>query len=253
MNNSIVILGSGNSLRNGDNLSKPENLEIWSHLNNIPTFGINWIFKYYFPTIVMYADSQFYETEKENVDKHPLVIGKQDGYYKRRGSVELGKNIILLPITNVWQGEDSWKKGFYCSRLTGIIAITLAYCLGFKNIYLLGFDNKEIDGRTHFYQGEPKIGWRKENDRLATGMGRNEHGEYNTSVYNNEKELDEIYNPFLSLPTDVRIINVSPQSRITAFNKLTHKEFYGILDSRKEINQDEVRKEMRSIIEEKIK
>jgi hypothetical protein len=252
MQNSIVLIGSGNSIRQGDNQSSPQNLEVWNKLINIPTLSINWGYRFIQSTIAMYGDYQFYIAEKKQLDNHPLIIGKQDGYYKRKESVELGKNVTLLPTANVWYGQDSWKKGIYCSMLTGIAAVTLAYLLGFKRIFLLGADGCEIDGRTHFYQGEPNIGvtltaMGEEN----TGIGKNKEGRYRTSPYNSEKELNDWYAPLLNIPTDVKIFNVSPQSKLYAFTKLNYDEFYAMIKDESSFNQDELRNEIRQYIKER--
>ena len=253
MQNSIVIIGSGNSIRNGDNQSSPQNLEVWNKLTNIPTIAINWSHRFINSTIAMYGDYQFYIAEKEKLDGHPLIIGKQDGYYQRKESIKVGQNVILLPTANAWHGGDSWKKGVYCSQLTGIAAITVAYLLGFKRIFLLGADGCEIDGKTHFYQGEPNIGITlTAMGEEHTGVGKNREGKYRTSPYNSEKELNNWYSPLLNIPTDIKIFNVSPLSRIHAFTKLNYDEFYAMIKDEPIVNQEELRHEIKQIIKEKI-
>ena len=125
-------------------------------------------------------------------------------------------------------------------------SLTLAITLGFKTIFLLGADGKEINGKTHFYQGliDPK-------DKRWHGVGKKQTG-YKTSTYNDPDKINNRwYAPFQDLE-GITIYNVSPESAIDVFLKIDYTTFYKQVHPGS-VNQDEVRDKIKSYILDKIK
>lgn len=253
MKDRCIIIGSGNSIRRGDYKTRTADLPIWNLIKDEYTIGINWSKNYFDSTILLYTDYQFWQQEKESLEKLPLVISSQDGFYGKElnkpfKQIYKFKNIYLLPFNSTYAGFDSWKKGFYSRKLSGLFAISLAINLGFKEIYLLGMDCCAIDNRTHFYQGDSNAGIKNINNIISTGVGLDSNGQYKTSIYNN-KNINSNYEPFLN--EDINIYNVSPESKITIFQKINYSKFEFLLKTNPiKINQQEKREEFISLHKE---
>jgi len=250
----IVIIGAGNSIR-------PELKNgLWNKLGNEITFALNDVIYFFEPTIPIFVDWYWYKARAKKLEEYDLVIGKWDIKIGSRFHEcdEVGKNIILLqPSNNEYQGIKSWKNGFYSGVLCGCFALTLAICLGFKEIYLLGYDFGEINGKTHFYQKEDlkdqKIGIIKEKGSVdRCGIGKDKKGNYRTGVYNNN--AIKYFEPYKEVSKEIKIFNVSVNSRINIFPKITYEEFYQKLKNKPvNINHATSRTKIKNFIEEKIK
>jgi len=263
MTNRAIIIGSGASLRQNQWDINIENLPIWSILKDELTIGCNWSYKWFNSTVLMYSDYQWYVTEKENLKNVPLILGKKDGYYHRKDSEKIDKNVILLDEckhtkrlkynTNkagmhpTYWGKDAWTKGFYCSQLIGIKALNLAIALNSKEIYLLGYDACDINGHTHFYE-DTDTGTYMWNNHKHCGVGKDDKGRYKTGNYNKIEELNKFYfQPFeQELKNGIKIYNVSLQSKIDTFPKISYDEFYKHLkNNSSQVNHEDIRKEIR--------
>lgn len=258
MFNRCIIIGSGASVRQSLWDISINKLPVWNLIKNEITFGLNWSYKWLEPTAQLFMDYQFYISFQNQLDKLPLVIGKDNpkigiSEYESNKKCIPGNNLILLPPADKYYGEESWSKGFGKAQLVGLFSLTLACILGFKNIYLLGFDCCEIEGRTHFYQGDKentgKFIWqRKEHN----GMGKIK-GRYRTNDYDKDisKEYFDAYIPELKKRN---IWNVSLQSKITSFPKITYNEFYKTLEvNPNEFSQQEIRNFIISTCKSKLK
>ena len=204
----IVIIGGGKSISEGIRMG------LWNKLKDKWTIGLNYSYKYYKSTIQCFVDNDFYKKEIENMKKLPLIIGKhhEDYHFKKA----LLFNTITLNCSPDYHKDI--KKGCYKSSLCGLFALSLAiYLLDIGEIFLLGFDfgglGKDKRGReiTHFYQN--KIEHR--------GIGKvnyyyaNKRAEQNFGVYVPEKK--------------VKIFNVSLESRIPTFPKISYSQFFSKL------------------------
>jgi hypothetical protein len=213
---------------------------------------------------------------------------------KGKPTIDLIKaNTILLPKHTTFFGQDSWriwerlclncrhkftddfriprpnkcpkcqrnqiqKFGFYSGHLTGLFALTLAIALGFKDIYLLGYDCCEYKGKTHFYQD--KVDLEKlniANSKIYHGVGVLEHTNgkraFRTSTYNNPSALNEQwYKPYEQVLQNVNIVNVSPISKINVFPKMDYPNFFKTVGEG-QIKQEKIREEIKDLIYEKIK
>ena len=238
--NDLIILGGGSSVIEGiDN-------NLFEKIQNKYVIGLNYSYRYIKTTINMFIDWKFYESEQQGLNKLPLVIGQ-----KLREIKNPSKNIHLLTANNKYQ--RNLEKGVYKSTLCGLFSLSFAiWLLDVGTIYLLGFDygsgkdkssfgvpydkNKII---THWTQcrefkniytgkneiiphrGFGKVNWYEAKHTLENGkqITRAEH-EFN--VYANE--------------TKVKIYNVSLESKIPTFPKISYDEFFKKLN-KKDFNQ----------------
>lgn len=235
MLNRVFIIGSGNSI----------NQEIFPLLKNEFTFGINETIQFFESTVAVYGDWYCYYSRYAQFSNHPLVIGRYSNEYNHpEFEFPKHKDLILLNSSQQYNGNEGLQKGLYTPILTGAFALSLAIQLGFKNIFLLGFDNTAINGKTHWYQNIKGAGEFKDLDGLDhCGVGYNYKGEYKSSIYNrDDNSLNELWKPFL-IEKKVNIVNVSPFSRITVFDKCGYNCLFSyLIRSPQNINQNEVRK-----------
>lgn len=263
--NRAIIIGSGASIRQNQWFHGIDNLALWDKLKGEFTIGCNWSYKWFNSTVLMYADYQWYVTEKENLKDIPLILGTQDGYYNREGSVKLDDNVILLnecestlrlkyndnkvSMTSTYHGKDAWTKGFYCSQLIGLKALNLAIALGYNEIYLLGFDACEINGHTHFYD-DTDTGKYEYDGNKYYGVGKHENGRYRTGNYNKIEELNKFwFQPFEQELKNIDIFNVSMQSKIETFIKI---EYYYLNARLYKTPQNVNHEEIRQLIKDKL-
>jgi len=215
--NQLIILGGGSSISKG--ISKG----LWNKLKNHFVIGINYSYHHFKdPTIQIYLDYKFYNKNKEALDKLPLIITKT--------GKQLPSNTIQIKTCSTYHRDV--RKGCYKGSLSGIYTVSLAiYLLDIGEIFLLGYDfcgiGKDKKGRakTHYYE-----------DIEHRGRGKiNYYG----SITRHSKD----FAPFMN-EKKVKIYNVSLQSKITNFPKISYDQFFKMLD-KKQFNQDELRKYMK--------
>jgi len=223
----LILIGGGNSIKGGLDKGLKDKIR-----NNF-VLGCNYAYKF-FPnlTATIFVDKNFYEEQsKDKKFKNlPLILGK-----KHQGIKYLQNTTVLK--TNDVKYFRNIKLGCYKSNLVGLFALSLGiYLLDEGEIYLLGYDygaiGKAKDGRalTHFYQNQIKHrGIGKVNYFDTIGRADKDFG-----VYQNESK--------------VHIYNVSLESKITTFPKLSYAGFFEKLDN-KQYNQEE----LRHSIKEKLK
>lgn len=267
MQNRCIIIAGGSSIRQNLWQTSIKDLPIWKAIKDELTIAINWSYLWCNSTIELFGDYQFYHTEYERLKKFPLIISTEDGYYNRENAKSKLHNLFLLKRCRgkeylkpgdrqsgthaYYWGKDSWKNGWYDNQLTGILAITFAInALECKNIFLLGYDACEINGHTHFFD-DTEVGKYKYDGQEYYGIGKNEKGGYRTNNYDKPKELNNFwFKPFeQELRKGIKIFNVSPQSAINNFPKISYELFYDILKfSPKSINQDKIRQALKQKI-----
>ena len=265
----IIICGGGNSIPFDDEKGLDSRLS--DFLRNEYTIGLNLWYKYASQTTInTWADWQFYRQNLGELKHLPLCVGKYDPSLFRLDLIQ--ENTITIPFcSNYWgldswspdfqEGKNKWEKGFYNPNLVGMFALTLAIALGFEEIYLLGYDCCEVKGKTHFYQNIVDLSEKRDGEKTLVhyGVGKtrvtnNRTGitkeVYNTGTYNNsDKQFNERWIPFEQELSRIKIFNVSPESRIDVFKKLTYDEFYAILkEDKRFINQDDARQEISDLI-----
>jgi len=253
----LIIIGAGNSIR-------PElHNGLWDKLRKEYTFGLNDVIYFYKPTVPVCVDWYWYRERYDAIKNYSLIIGKHDPkFYATHPEIKVPRicdnTVFLKPSNNYYHGKESWNKGFYSGVLCGCFALTIGIALGFKEIYLLGYDFTETYGKTHFYEEDELkdqvIGYIKEKDgSVRCGIGKNGKGQYRTGIFNDEpsKFFNVYKKSFVDrvLNTGVKIYNVSPESKIQVFSKISYKKFYSKLASQKiDIDQEEGTLQIRQII-----
>ena len=262
----IILCGSGNSipflnsqyLRIGCGL--PAKLE--HIIKNNYSIGLNFWFQFGCKTtFICSGNFQFYEDNIESLKKLPLIMASDDPNLKNRNISRIHDNTILLPNAGIYFGKDSWKEGFYTKQLIGIYAITVAIALGFTEIYLLGYDCIEVNGQTHFYQGVANLneykdiyvnGTLKDQRYKFRGVGKTPENTYKTSTYNSVKNLNnKWFAPFHAERKKLKIYNVSINSVINTFPKISYDAFFQQIDDN-QIDQIKAREEIKEFVLQKL-
>ena len=131
--------------------------------------------------------------------------GPKVGWFKgRRVSRNYkGKNIETV------RGKG-WKR---TGGNSGHMALQLAVDLGAKNVALLGFDQQKTDGKAHCHADHPK----RYNDGKTTNMGNaNGVAAWPRLMARTADDLNEM---------DIKVINLSRETALTCFPRLTVKQF----------------------------
>jgi len=124
-------------------------------------------------------------------------------------------DVYLVPRTAALYDDKPYKNtmqaGIATGNFSGYAAVNLAMCLGANPIYLLGYDCKHSDGKTHYHSGY---------DRTA-----------------DEMKLKQLAIDFLKLKKKadslgVKIINLTAGSAVTAFAKGNIRDVLPALDTR---------------------
>ena len=220
-NKQIIIIGGGPSINEG--IVK----ELWTKLSNHLTLGLNYSYNYFSSTAQIYVDEDFYLKELKTHDtfkKLPLIIGK---HHKNLLKHDI-PNTLMLPAKA--QYDPTLKLGVYKSSLCGLFALSLAIYLQPKEIFLLGYDyggvgnDSQKRAITHFYQGEIQ----------HRGIGK-------INYYTAKGRAERDYKPFVG---HANITNVSMNSNINVFPKITYDEFFKRLED-KQYSQDTLRTQIR--------
>lgn len=245
MNKRIIIIGNGSSIRQNQWEKPAKSLDLWKIIENEAHISLNYSFRYTTPTIACFYDASFYLSNLVELSNIPLVIGPNKPDTRQK----VMPNTYLVPIVTKFF-ENQWEKGFYASNLVGVLAISLAINLGYKEIILLGLDHGSINGHTHYYEDEVDLKERDYNGQPKyRGIGFKDHPNGLVHRTNNyDKEGSKEYEPFLHYK-DVKIINCSPESKITQFTKIDYNEFYKLLEQRpNHVDHSALRKEIESFI-----
>lgn len=217
----VIIIGAGTSINNGISLN------LWENIKNNTIWSCNyaWLTMPYLPTREVFVDKYFFKNNidalNELVNKNVEVIGKHNFI-----NSNLPKLKTYATTRNI--KEYCGKEGIIRNKIfvgqqgfCGTFALHLSICEGYKRIFLLGFDygvKPEDDSKkTHYYQDKIKV--------LSHGMGnprvyKHKNGQVHPGVndyiiFNNEE--------------DVKIYNVSPDSNINAFEKITYEQMFELL------------------------
>ncbi len=276
LNNPIIICGSGNSIKflnsryNSNGFKHGLEPKLEQIIKSNYSIGLNYWFQFGCETTFnMSGDWQFYLDNSRQLKKVPMIIASEDGSLKNKNISHIYDNTILLPHSSKYFGINSWVKnnkgkmnGFYSRQLIGMFSLTLAIALGFKEIYLLGYDCCEVNGQTHFYQGVVDLndhrdiyvnGKLKDRRYKFKGVGKKPKGDYETSTYNHVNHINnKWYAPYEIETKKIKIYNVSPNSVINTFPKISYDTFFKQIDNNN-INQNKARQEIKDFVIEKLK
>lgn len=251
MLNDCIIVGGGASIR-PDRSIPIKDLEVWQKIKNKFTIGTNFSYKFFSSTLQLFGDYDFYYSEKEKLDKLPLVVGKYDQKFFKKDNPRIGNNVLLVKDSQFYNGKESLVKGVYTFQLCGLASISLAIGLGCNRIFLLGMDANDINGYTHFYNEEDGIV--KWNGNIRCGVNKFFHPNIGKVIFKNDNynKINELnnywYKPFEQCKDQgIEIFNVSTISKINTFPKINYNIFYSLLTNEKE-SQDLLRKEIKTKI-----
>jgi hypothetical protein len=181
----VVIIGGGPSLRSFD----------FKLLDNKFTIGLNYVCRFYEPTAIIWVDRTFYDEERQYLDCSKSVLIAKDG-------CKTPNNVIkLLDSRKVYYGKDGLKSGLYSSYMVGLFALSLCVALEIKEIYLLGYDCRFLDNKSHFHDVKHR-GTKSEEPYIKC-----------IDMFNVYKDCES------------KIYNVSEISLINVFQKMTIDDF----------------------------
>lgn len=204
----LIILGGGSSLKEGLDLG------LWDKIKGHFVIGTNYSYKFFDSTVQVFVDSSFYNTQKIELERLPLIIGQC-----RNIKIKLS-NTLSIPANSVYTRD--LKGGIHSAKLSGIYALSLAiFLLDIGEIFLLGYDNgaitKNLDNKkmrkTHWYQ----------NNFNHRGCGK-------VSYYECKDRDKKDYGCFEQEKL-VKIWNVSPLSHINIFEKINYNTFFSKLNT----------------------
>ena len=201
MNNQLIIIGGGYSIREG--------LEegLYPKLVNHLICGINYSYKYFPLTYLCCMNyTDFYDKNRTELSKLPLIITPN-----RPHPSKWLKNTILI------------NKNFV---LSGILALHIGLLLEPKEIFLLGYDYKAINHHTHFYQGA--ISHR--------GIGKTKYYDINGHAQRDFEQFKNSKIKIWNVSPDSRI-NIFEKINYQTFFKKLDKVLVNQNEIRKEIKQ----------------
>jgi hypothetical protein len=242
----LIIIAGGWSVLEGikkelwsyllENYFKQQNTEIWS---------LNFSYKFMplLPDRQIWIDKTFFEDNIEDIlflrHKDVALSTRINSKIKRlhyisnrsvRKKMEEEFKVIEQFKTNCNMKEAYKGNLLFCGRqgLVGIFATSLAILKGFKEIYWLGMDYGNLtvkDKKTHWYQDMiPSANFKPE--IKSHGIGVPAH--YRDTKTDKINYMIEDFNVFLKYK-DVNIKNVSLQSNIQSFEKISYDEFFKLI------------------------
>jgi len=238
-----IIIGGGNSIK------KAFSLGLGLRLQGKLVIACNYAFRHFEHTFLTFIDRDFYYPSQnaivnkthpniyEELKTLPLIIGRNINGVEE---FKLPNTILLNGNSVTYYREQALKKGFYTGNLTGIFALSLATFLMNYNgiIYLLGFDwnrrkSEEVDRKNYSGQTDLQIHYYSKEEINHQGCGK-------IGYYENHNP-DNCFKPFIK-ERDVKIYNVSLESNINCFEKISYEKMFTLLN-KETYNQEELRKE----------
>ena len=236
-----IIVGGGASIK-----SQIEALKtLLSHKFTILT---NYAFLHFDGTLLTCIDQEFYKPSPQpdgkeinpdyynELSKLPLIISTDSNNLPKIKH----PNTLLLKPNAEYQREKCSVKGFYTGNLTGIFSLTVAsYLMNYAGtIFLLGFDWDKRDKKTvdpKAYSSYSTIQTHYYDDIKHRGTGY-------VGYYENHDP--QYFFKYFKEPK-LKIYNVSLQSNIETFEKISYEKMFDLL-SQETINQNELREEIKS-------
>jgi len=186
------------------------------------TLGTNYSYKFIGTTFQACVDSTFYNSQYKELSELRFVVSGAPSMIKQ------AKNTLKLKPSATY--DQTLKKGVYKANLTGIYGLTLSTFLMNESenvIFILGYDygvkeppKKGVIAQTHFYQGQ----------LTHRGIGK-------INYYITKNRADKDFDVFKG--ATAKIYNVSLESNINSFEKISYERFFELLD-KEEYNQEEL-------------
>jgi len=196
-NKPCFIVGGGPSLKDFN----------WHLLKGKRTIGINRAFEKFEPTVMFSMDTRFLKWLLN--DKYGSSA--RDRFLSLRSyrvwlctyTVKLPDYIYIVKVYRHYRAglkafTESLKEGIGHGNNSGYAALNLAACLGGNPIYLLGFDCKFSNGKTHWHDGHPA----PQSEKVINGFVR--FFEKSASIIK---------------ARGIRVINLCPDSALNCFEK----------------------------------
>lgn len=136
-------IGGGSSLEGFD----------FKRLDNEFTIGVNFVFKFYEPSILIWSDLDIYPKYKKEIDSLKSEKYVRDSIINAHP--DQFSQMKPYKVSTIFYGREGLEKGLYGGKgtyLTGILAVSLAIALGYSPIYLLGYDGGPINNKLHFHE-----------------------------------------------------------------------------------------------------
>ena len=195
MSKEVFIVAGGPSLK-GFN---------WSRLNGKDVIAINRSYEV-IPNAkyIYFADWDFFEKHKEAILNHggQILTGYASNICRKR--IE-HPDVTEYTLTGA-DGFETKPNSIRHGRNGGYAAINVAYHLGYKRIYLLGYDMGRNGEETHWHNGHPRI----DPPSIYTTMLNH----YDTM----DKALKNV---------DIEIFNLNPKSKLKVFPFLSVADALG--------------------------
>ena len=218
MKNRCIIIGGGHSVKEG--IQKG----LWNKIGGERVWSCNFahLTMPYLPTRELFVDVTFWRNNAGVLqDLHQkgveIVARRHDRYVHVDG-------ITTYPVArekDEYYGREAIRKNVVFTGgmgLCGTFALSVAIAEGYEDIYLLGYDfgtPKSTDDFTHYYQGEIDV--------PSSGVGRPE-------VYYSGNGIKNFVHDYEVFVGSANIWNVSLQSNIQCFPKLSWGEFFSRLE-----------------------
>ena len=220
----VIILGGGYSVKEGIDQN------LWHKIHGEEVWSLNSCFKAmpWLPSKQLFVDRDFWRHEADSMEdlhkKGVPIITRNMGIL-----LENRPEITKYGVTRVrgeFKGLNGIKENLIFNGnmgLVGTFALHIAVCMDFDEIYLLGFDfgSSHVDNKfTHWYQESiPQL------NIQSYGAARPEVYLHKDAGHVNEIRKDiEDFQVFQNLGKV--IWNVSLNSHITFFPRISYKEFF---------------------------
>jgi len=222
-NKTCIICGGGYSVKEG--ISKG----LWDRIKGQDVWSLNFTYKVmpYMPTREIFVDASFFNNNVKSLQDMTIMGVKIVARFKSK--YQFIDEIIKYEATRnkkQYYGKEAInKKCLYYGRmgLCGIFALSLAIAEGYDKIYLLGYDfgtTSLNNVNTHFYQKDIMV--------ISSGVGAPEVYRKSDNTVKEEVEDFQVF----TQEKDIEIINVSPNSNIPYFPKITYEEFFTKLENK---------------------
>lgn len=213
----VILIGGGFSIKEG--LDK----DLWSKIKGQEIWSLNYAFKTmpYLPQREIWVDKKFFENNTEDLQnlskQNVIMVTKHNRRY-----AEIPK-IIQYHTSRIvadYKGKNGIKeRKVFIGRMgmVGMFGLSIAICEGYNEIYLLGYDFGIMNPnqpQTHYYQTMIKV--------KSSGVNRPQV--YLTKQGKVKPELEDF--KLFTREKDINIYNVSINSNIPYFTKLSWEQFF---------------------------
>jgi len=206
-----IIIGGGPSLQNFNR----------SIVKNELTIGVNKEFMFSTPTINYSMDYTFFELLNNNqrIDPEEILMRRLWREYKgikvflKKNKGKFSNYVYTINRIRKEIISVDLKDGIYGGNNSGLGAVMLAIALGSRNIGLLGFDMKIVNGKTHCHGGYKR------------GNGKPKHDMESTARILNDFKVRFETVAVLIKQAGVKVFNLNQNSAINCFPKITLQKF----------------------------